>query len=247
MGTPESRLLRIADLARARSLWSASHGDTWVGDREWLAAEIYLELLHIWSGRMSLISQADCDHLATRHLLPSLAWLPMVSSLPHARILDLGSGAGLPGVPLAISLPHARVYLVESRRRRAHFLREASRRLGLGAVEVVNARAEEWSGPDGGVDLVVSRAVGSPREVVRLAGHCMAPHAHALVLSAAGGQPGGRPCAPPPGHAGSLSLCLVARGPYGAQVIHSYPHAQVDNPDRVATGPDPQTAWPPTA
>ncbi|MEW6750935.1 MAG: 16S rRNA (guanine(527)-N(7))-methyltransferase RsmG [Candidatus Latescibacterota bacterium] len=220
-----------ADLLQARCAWSRQFGDAWLTETQWILLRRYIILLHVWSGRMSLVSQQDRDRLGTRHLLPSLAWLPLVASLPRGRILDLGSGAGLPGLPLAVALPDSRVYLIESRRRRASFLREVVRRLGLRTISIIHGRAEDWSGPDGGVDLVVSRAVGDPQVAMRLAGRAMAAHAHGLVLCGRAAPKAERdPACAQPHAASTAHLALATPAPGGPQVVHLYPHSCVDNP-----------------
>ena len=126
----------------------------------------YASLLYHWSGKINLISPGDRSQLATKHLASSLALLPLVKMVPHKTVLDFGSGAGLPGIPLKIALGESEVILVESRRRRAHFLREVIRHLALEKVEVVNARLEDWPGTgESQVEVVVSRAVKQPDEV----------------------------------------------------------------------------------
>lgn len=147
----------------------------------WDQLREYAHLLHAWSGRMSLISREDRGFLLTRHLVPALRWLPMIACLPHRSLLDFGSGGGLPGIPLKIALPETWVYLVESRRRRAHFLREVVRRLGLPKVEVVNSRLEEWEGVKGGVDIIVSRAVMPGKELGKVIRPHLSPHGWMMI------------------------------------------------------------------
>ncbi len=153
----------------------------------------YIGLLHHWSGRMSLVSVGDRVILGTKHLMPALAMVPLVCSLPHRTVLDFGSGAGLPGIPLKIMLPETRITLVESRRRRVSFLREVVRKLGLQGVEIINKRLEDWGGAKaGGVDLVVSRSVNQGK-VLDQVRHCLAPHGAVLVsLGREGGAKGGK-------------------------------------------------------
>ena len=129
----------------------------------------YVALLYAWSGRMNLVSSRDRSKLASRHLLPSLAMRQVLIQSPHSVVADLGSGSGLPGIPLKISLPDAEFQLIEARRRRASFLREVTRRLGLSKVEVINARAEDWSCPEPRrPDVVVSRASMPPDLLLKL-------------------------------------------------------------------------------
>jgi 16S rRNA (guanine527-N7)-methyltransferase len=124
----------------------------------------YATLLETWADRTNLISCPHARELVDRHFLDSLILAEMVT---HADIIvDLGSGAGFPGVPLAIAFPQKRVLLVEPRRRRASFLREVRRTIVANA-EVLARRAEITSGePTAAGDVVVSRAVWSDATIL---------------------------------------------------------------------------------
>jgi 16S rRNA (guanine527-N7)-methyltransferase len=93
------------------------------------------------------------------HVADSLVALDLPAVRATRRAADLGSGGGFPGLALAIALPGAHVVLVESVGRKSAFLAGAARELGLGNVDVVNARAEAWPEGIGAHDLVVARAV----------------------------------------------------------------------------------------
>lgn len=99
------------------------------------------------------------------HLADSLVALELLEAGSVGTIVDLGSGAGFPGLPLAIALPGARFTLLEANARRAAFLRRAVAATGVRAVDVVNARAEEWSAGLAACDLAVVRAL-APLPVV---------------------------------------------------------------------------------
>jgi 16S rRNA (guanine527-N7)-methyltransferase len=103
-----------------------------------------------------LIGPREVPRLWDRHLLNCALLAPLV---PHeARVVDIGSGAGLPGLVLAIARPDLAVSLIEPMARRVAFLEEACTDLGLGGVEVVRSRAEQWQG-DRRFDVVTARAV----------------------------------------------------------------------------------------
>lgn len=108
------------------------------------------------------------------HLADSLVALELLEVRRARAIVDVGSGAGFPGLPLAIALPGARFALVESNRRRASFLERAVGATGLSAVKVVNARVEEWGDGVGASDLVVVRALASLPVVVEYAAPLLA-------------------------------------------------------------------------
>ena len=125
---------------------------------------------------MNLVADGDRGLLASRHILPSLALRPLLRTLLHGVVLDVGSGAGFPGVPLKITLPGSRFILVEARRRRASFLREVVRHLELQDVEIVHSRLEAWGKANATqVDLAVSRAAMTTESLVELASPIVAP------------------------------------------------------------------------
>ncbi len=118
--------------------------------------DAFVEMLGSWSKRMNLVSVGSEREIWPRHVLDSLA--PSMLLDEAGRSADLGSGAGFPGIPLAILLPEARFDLVESRRKRASFLRHVVRTLGLERVEVFETRGEDWT-PEDPPDTVLARGV----------------------------------------------------------------------------------------
>ena len=118
----------------------------------------YIDTLLLWRTRLSLTTAATPEKVVRDHILDSLALHRFIQ--PGMRVADLGSGAGFPGVPLAIACNSARFTLVESRRKKANFLREVVRSAELANVEIIEDRAERLT-DDGSArwDLVVSRAV----------------------------------------------------------------------------------------
>ncbi|WP_420122842.1 16S rRNA (guanine(527)-N(7))-methyltransferase RsmG [Nakamurella sp.] len=114
-----------------------------------------------------LIGPREADRLWTRHVLNCAAPAELIPS--GALVVDVGSGAGLPGVVLAIARPDCRVVLLEPLERRTRFLQEAVEQLGLDNCRVVRARAQDAPDEARGADVVVSRAVAP---LGRLAGWC---------------------------------------------------------------------------
>jgi 16S rRNA (guanine527-N7)-methyltransferase len=132
------------------------------GDDETLRR--YLELLLVANERFNLTAVRDPAEAWVRHIQDSLSLLPFLASSGARRVLDVGSGGGLPGVPLAIALPGVAFTLLETTGKKAAFLRDTAAALGLANVSVLQARAEE-AGQDHHhhreqYDAVVSRAVG---------------------------------------------------------------------------------------
>lgn len=117
----------------------------------------YLELMERWNQRINLTAINDPVQRVVRHLLDSLSILP---HLPQGRILDLGTGAGLPGIPLAIADPSSHWTLLDSSVKRISFLRVVITRLGIKNVELVHSRIEDYQ-PNQGFDAVVTRAFAS--------------------------------------------------------------------------------------
>ena len=101
----------------------------------------YLELMEKWNRGQNLTAVSGVEAMATRHLLDSLAGVPWLSG---ESVLDVGSGAGLPGIPLAIAQPSRRFVLLDSRRKRVQFLLYTKQALSLHNVEVVEARVEKY-------------------------------------------------------------------------------------------------------
>ena len=139
----------------------------------------YLALLHRWNGTYNLTAIRDPRAMVDKHLLDSLAMAPYLDGV--ARLADLGTGPGLPGIPLAIVRPALRVALVESNGKKARFLREAVRRLGLSNAEVVESRIEAYD-PSAGFDAVTARALATLPQILALGGHLLTPGGRLLAM-----------------------------------------------------------------
>jgi len=136
-------------------------GRVTINEEQISALDRHYQLLVRWNQVLNLTSIRNTEEAVIRHYCECLFF---ASLLPDSgRVLDLGSGAGFPGVPVAVLHPKMRVTLLESHQRKAVFLKEATR--DLANVDVVPKRAEDTSGT---WDLVVSRAV-DPQEVLRQA------------------------------------------------------------------------------
>ena len=131
----------------------------------------YLALLQKWNKVYNLTAVREPRKMLGHHLLDSLAVVPRVTG---TKLLDVGSGGGLPGIPFAIALPRVHVTLLDSSHKKTAFLKQAAIELGLENVTVVAERAEAWDTAQR-FDLVVSRALTDLPEFVRLAGRLVAP------------------------------------------------------------------------
>ena len=184
----------------------------------------YLSLLLRWNRTYNLTAVREPREMVTKHLLDSLAMHPYVDGLARAggALADLGTGAGLPGIPLAIARPGLQVALVESNGKKARFLREAVRQLGLGNVRVAEARIEAFDAP-GQFDAITARALATLPLILELGGHLLAPAGRLLAMK--GAIPDEEIAALPPGWrvdavhplavpgvVGERHLVIVARG-----------------------------------
>jgi 16S rRNA (guanine527-N7)-methyltransferase len=138
----------------------------------------YLALLAKWNQAYNLTAVREPREMLTRHLLDSLAMAPFVDASPLA---DLGTGPGLPGIPLAIANPALEVALVESNGKKARFLREAVRTLGLANARVLESRAEAVAEP-GGFALITARALDRLAGILAVGGHLLAPGGRLLAM-----------------------------------------------------------------
>jgi 16S rRNA (guanine527-N7)-methyltransferase len=120
-----------------------------------------------WNTRVNLTAITEPAEVVDKHLLDSLAVLPLLKGL---RVADVGTGAGFPGLPLAVADLDRRFTLVESTGKKAAFVRRAAALMKLPNVEVVQDRAEAWR-PSQLFDSVISRALGSLSDFIRVAGH----------------------------------------------------------------------------
>jgi 16S rRNA (guanine527-N7)-methyltransferase len=146
------------------------------GAREQLLG--YLGLLQKWNRVYNLTSVRDAHRMVSQHLLDCLAVAPHAAA---ETLLDVGSGAGLPGIPLALALPEARVTLLDANHKKAAFLRQVVTELKLGNTEVVCERVETWK-PRAAFAVVISRALSDLAEFVSLAGRHVAAGGRLLAM-----------------------------------------------------------------
>ena len=134
-------------------------------DRARTLLERYLSALAHWGAHTNLVGSLERCELEV-HVRDS--WAASVALRRDARVVDLGSGAGFPGIPLAIARPDLALTLVEIREKRVHFLRHVVRELGL-ATEVV--RGDIDGAPGNPFDYAVARAVAAPADLLPRARH----------------------------------------------------------------------------
>lgn len=139
----------------------------------------YVGLLNKWNKAYNLTAVREPAEMVVRHLLDSLSVLPHVQA---TEIVDVGTGAGIPGIPLAIALPALKVTLLDSNGKKTRFAKQAALELGLTNVEVVQARAEQYRNAS---PQVISRAFASLPDMLDVAGHLLAPDGRMLAMKAA--------------------------------------------------------------
>lgn len=185
----------------------------------------YADELLKWNEKVSLTAITRTDEVVDKHLVDSLAVIPEVQGATH--LLDLGAGAGLPGIPLAIALPSLRVTLVDAVSKKVSFMKSGAVKGGVAdRVKAIHARAEGQPEKEGlpQVDLVISRAFMDVGPFLLLARAYLAPGGRVVTMM---GQ------TPPPetlaAHAAAAGLELVSRrtltlphsgDPRGVAVFH---------------------------
>ena len=119
-----------------------------------------------WNQKINLTSEKSSQDILLRHIFDSLQYAPFIS--PQDEIVDIGSGAGFPGIPLKIIYPELVATLIESQRKRCSFLETVIFELGLKATTVINDRVEKIS-PEGLVEAVIFRGVSDIISCLELA------------------------------------------------------------------------------
>jgi 16S rRNA (guanine527-N7)-methyltransferase len=148
----------------------------------------YHGLLQLWGRKINLTTRLGDREIVVHHFLDSLAGAPLLRSAAASRLVDLGSGAGLPGIPLRFALPGLSVTLVESVRKKVAFCSQVAVATGIGGIEAVWGRGEELAarpGYRGSFDWATSRAVGKSADIVRLALPFLAPGGRVLLYKGA--------------------------------------------------------------
>ncbi|MBT5472433.1 MAG: 16S rRNA (guanine(527)-N(7))-methyltransferase RsmG [Nitrospina sp.] len=131
-----------------------------------LQIQSYLDLLVKWNQKINLTSEKLPQDILSRHVFDSLQYVRVLSVTD--RLMDIGSGAGFPGIPIKIVYPRTTAVLVESQRKRCSFLEAAAHKLNLENTTVINERAENISIPSK-IDTVIFRAVSDIKSCLSLA------------------------------------------------------------------------------
>ena len=138
----------------------------------------YLELLIKWNRAYNLTAVRDPAQMVSRHVLDSLVIAPYMTG---QRLIDVGTGAGLPGVPMAILFPDREFHLLDSNGKKTRFLFQVKTALGLDNMTVHHTRVESYR-PDQRFDSVLSRAFASLQDMVAGCLHLLAPEGRFLAM-----------------------------------------------------------------
>ena len=165
-------------------LQNARHLGIELNEQQLAQFDVYKNELLQWNAKTNLISEKSAQEIASRHFLDSLTALQFIDN-QRARIIDIGSGAGFPGIPLKIARPDLQLYLMESNRKKVSFLKHIVRLLNLTETVVLYERAEnlikdnKWKDF---FDVVISRAVFKLPEFLSLGAFFLAPQGTLIAL-----------------------------------------------------------------
>ncbi len=138
----------------------------------------YLALIHKWNKVHNLTAVREPEEMVTLHLLDSLSVLPHIQA---ERLLDVGSGAGLPGIPLALCLPELQVTVLDSSHKKASFMRQVKAELEIANLDVVCGRVEQFK-PSDLYDVIISRAFSDLNLFTSLTRHLCKPNGQWLAM-----------------------------------------------------------------
>lgn len=138
----------------------------------------YLELMLKWNKAFNLTAIRDLDQMVVRHLLDSLSILPFIDSSP---ILDVGTGAGLPGVPLALARPDLEFVLLDSNGKKTRFLTQVKIDLGIENIDIIHSRVEDYN-PGKTFSIVTCRAFAALNTILERTQHLLTSDSRILAM-----------------------------------------------------------------
>lgn len=142
----------------------------------------YLSNMVLWNRAYNLTAITEPKEMVIKHLLDSLVLLPhLVDKVPSGRFIDVGSGAGLPGIPLSIALPEHHFTLLDSSGKRTRFMTQMKLELGLKNIEVIHSRVQDYQ-PEVRFDAVLSRAFASGKDMVEWSSHLLKPAGYMAAM-----------------------------------------------------------------
>jgi 16S rRNA (guanine527-N7)-methyltransferase len=138
----------------------------------------FIKLIEKWNKAYNLTAIKDKPNMVWLHLLDSLTVIPY---LEGNRIIDIGTGAGLPGIPLAICLPHLAFTLLDSNAKKTRFVQQAVLELKLTNIKIVHGRAEDFQ-PEQCYDMVLTRAFADLADILKSTNHLLAKNGKLLAM-----------------------------------------------------------------
>lgn len=155
-----------------------------LGEKEIALFDLYQSELLKWNAKTNLISEKTAGEIVTRHFLDSLSAAPFITK-PQSRLIDIGCGAGFPGIPLKIVLPSIQLSLLETNRKKVSFLKHIIRSLNLDQTQTLHdrtenvVRTETWKEK---FDVVISRAALKLPDLLPLGDYFLAPDGLLITL-----------------------------------------------------------------
>ncbi len=138
----------------------------------------FIELIAKWNKAYNLTAVRNNEDMARLHILDSLTILPHIEG---KRVIDIGTGAGLPGIPLAICLPDVEFVLLDSNAKKTRFVQQVILELKLKNVSVSHSRVEQYQ-TEQGFDTVTTRAFASLPDIVKMTAHLLSPNGVLLAM-----------------------------------------------------------------
>jgi len=138
----------------------------------------YLQLMLKWNKAYNLTAIRELDSMVIRHVLDSLSILPFIKQSP---VLDVGTGAGLPGIPLALCLPDYQFVLLDSNGKKTRFLTQAKIELGIENIEVIHSRIEDYK-PGVRFEMITCRAFAALNTILDLTQHLVTSSTRVMAM-----------------------------------------------------------------
>ena len=145
----------------------------------------YVQLMHKWNKAYNLTAIRDQDQMVIRHILDSLSISPYITASP---VMDVGTGAGLPGIPLALTMADKKFVLVDSNSKKTRFLTQAKIELGIDNIEIIHARVEDFK-PAYPIAIITCRAFAALNTILERTQHLVTSTTRILAMKARQDEP----------------------------------------------------------
>ncbi len=138
----------------------------------------YIALLHRWNRTYNLTAVREPQQMVSKHLLDSLAVLPFIG---EGSVVDVGSGAGLPGIPLAMARPEQSFVLIDANSKKTRFMQQVKIELGLNNMDVVHSRVQDYQ-PGESAPVIIARAYAATDDILASTRHLHGGDTRILVM-----------------------------------------------------------------